>query len=270
MPSGWKSPSLKDTGNLTLKIVAHFGTANTMQVKDHKKFIGKDIIVAHRLLKNKIPHHEYFLMTDDLLSSIGNADTSPHAFDKGSDLYDEIGNVGYSYMHLGKYKDEVKVEPPTPITVKNPVKVMELSQVINAPSEPVYEILIDLPARTQWLEGVRQVELLNTDKNMLGTIHKCIEEKHVSELMTTAVKSTENSVEFWETDTKRMVSCRFCVETISPQSARVLFELHLRGNIFFPLVFRLFMQKKMNAKMQKSLLNLKAYCEGPAGKARQH
>jgi hypothetical protein len=39
---------------IALKMVAHFGSAGTMQVKNHLKFIGKDIIIAHRLLKNSV------------------------------------------------------------------------------------------------------------------------------------------------------------------------------------------------------------------------
>ena len=40
--------------DIALKMVAHFGSAGTMQVKNHLKFIGKDIIIAHPLLKNSV------------------------------------------------------------------------------------------------------------------------------------------------------------------------------------------------------------------------
>src|SRR5262249_45053564 len=33
---------------ITLKMVAHFGSAAVMQVKDQAKFVGKDVIVVHR------------------------------------------------------------------------------------------------------------------------------------------------------------------------------------------------------------------------------
>lgn len=47
--------------SIKLKIVAHAGVAGTMQVKTHRKYIGRDIIVAHRLLKNNVPTAEYLL-----------------------------------------------------------------------------------------------------------------------------------------------------------------------------------------------------------------
>jgi hypothetical protein len=48
---------------MALKMVAHFGSAGTMEVKNHLKFIGRDIIIAHRLLKNSVTVPEYLLVT---------------------------------------------------------------------------------------------------------------------------------------------------------------------------------------------------------------
>ena len=44
-----------------------------MQVKNHLKFIGKDIIIAHRLLKNSVSVPEYLLVTQPTLSGIEDA-----------------------------------------------------------------------------------------------------------------------------------------------------------------------------------------------------
>ena len=38
----------------------------TLNVKEYSKLIGKDVIVAHQLLKNDIDLHEYWLVTSDL------------------------------------------------------------------------------------------------------------------------------------------------------------------------------------------------------------
>ena len=78
---------------LTLKIVAHSGPASTMQVKDHVKFIGKDIIVAHRLLKNSVADREYLLLSRGLLGSVGGAGPDAAPFRDGADTYDELGTV---------------------------------------------------------------------------------------------------------------------------------------------------------------------------------
>ena len=49
--------------SLTLKVITHYGEFTGYNVKNFNKLIGKDIIVAHQLLKNDIDQHEYWLVT---------------------------------------------------------------------------------------------------------------------------------------------------------------------------------------------------------------
>src|SRR5215217_6262112 len=53
--------------DLTLKVITHYGEFTGYNVKNFNKLIGKDIIVAHQLLKNNIEQHEYWLVTKNLL-----------------------------------------------------------------------------------------------------------------------------------------------------------------------------------------------------------
>src|SRR4030095_16430913 len=54
--------------NLTLKVITHYGEFTGYNVKSFSKLIGKDVIVAHQLLKNDIEDHEYWLITENLLT----------------------------------------------------------------------------------------------------------------------------------------------------------------------------------------------------------
>jgi hypothetical protein len=49
---------------LTLKIIAHYGQVVIKQVRHLEELAGSDVILAHRLLKNKIPTKEYLLLTE--------------------------------------------------------------------------------------------------------------------------------------------------------------------------------------------------------------
>nr|AUN35658.1 hypothetical protein [uncultured bacterium] len=55
-----------DTIDLTLKVITHYGEFTGYNVRQFNKLIGKDIIVAHQLLKNDIELHEYWLVTPTL------------------------------------------------------------------------------------------------------------------------------------------------------------------------------------------------------------
>ncbi len=48
---------------LSLKFIIHHGLLGSVMVKNFCKLYGKDLIIAHRLLKNNIPEREYLLFT---------------------------------------------------------------------------------------------------------------------------------------------------------------------------------------------------------------
>ena len=52
--------------NLTLKFITHYGEFTGYKIKNFYTLIGKDVIVAHQLLKNTIDKHEYWLLTKNL------------------------------------------------------------------------------------------------------------------------------------------------------------------------------------------------------------
>src|SRR5688572_16453794 len=51
---------------LTLKVITQYGEFTNYNVRNFQKLIGKDLIVAHQLLKNDIPEHEYWIITRNL------------------------------------------------------------------------------------------------------------------------------------------------------------------------------------------------------------
>ena len=58
--------------NLTLKVITHYGEFKEYKIRNFRKLIGKDIIVAHQLLKNDISSHEYWLISNSLSEKIPN------------------------------------------------------------------------------------------------------------------------------------------------------------------------------------------------------
>ncbi len=50
--------------NLSLKFIVHYGIINKIKVGNFNKLFGKDLIIAHKLLKNSLKQREYILLTD--------------------------------------------------------------------------------------------------------------------------------------------------------------------------------------------------------------
>ncbi|SEL95127.1 Protein of unknown function [Aquimarina amphilecti] len=90
---------------LGLKIVLHYGNEiSAVPIGKNIKLMGEDVIIAHRLLKNKIPINEYILLSESLLSEYKDT-TIERNFGWGKlhdreTSYKHIGEVNYSYINL--------------------------------------------------------------------------------------------------------------------------------------------------------------------------
>ena len=246
---------------MALKMVAHFGTAGAMQVKDHLKFVGKDIIIAHRLLKNSVTVPEYLLITGSTVLRLADEDTQLASFANGADAYDNLGTIDYHFKSLEGYLGEVKVNPPAPAGLTNPRKMAQVSRQIDAPIEQVYQRLIDLPWRMNWIAGATRVEMSDEMPNHIGKTHRCVRGEEGVALTTTEVKVSESSMELWETDLKKVSACRYLLTRLPEGKTDVAVELYVRDNPVIRTIFRLLMEKKLKAFFEQSIANLGLICQ---------
>src|SRR5258705_2178513 len=92
---------------LTLKIITHYGEFTPFNVQRFNKLIGKDVIVAHQLLKNDIAQHEYWLVTKELLQNKEPAEFTKWMHWDSSTKQTESGEVSFHYTQLGPLKNEI-------------------------------------------------------------------------------------------------------------------------------------------------------------------
>tara|TARA_R110002096_G_scaffold431563_1_gene647004 strand:+ start:38118 stop:38726 length:609 start_codon:yes stop_codon:yes gene_type:complete len=90
---------------LGLKIILHYGEQiSAVQIGKNIKLMGEDVIVAHRLLKNKIPFDEYILLSENILDQYKD-EKLEHNFGWGQlhekdTSYKHIGDISYNYINL--------------------------------------------------------------------------------------------------------------------------------------------------------------------------
>ena len=248
---------------LTLKIVAHYGAAVPMQVRERSKFVGTGVIVAHRLLKNSTREREYLLLSGDLLASYGSAVDQPQGFTDGADAYDDLGTIAYKVHLLTPYKSQVSVEPPVPFRLASPQQVMRIPQHIAAPMQAVFQSLIDLPGRMNWMAGAKRVDVADGRPNHIGTKHRCVRDGGDPEVVTSEVSITDTSMEVWETDVRKLGAARFVLNKAHGDTTDVMIEFYVRNNLLVKWLFRLALAKKLRRGFEQSLANLAALCEKP-------
>ncbi len=90
---------------LGLKIVLHYGKqVSSVPIGKNIKLMGEDVIIAHRLLKNKISINEYILLSEDLLLEYKEETIERNfgwgkLYERGT-KYKHIGEVNYSFINL--------------------------------------------------------------------------------------------------------------------------------------------------------------------------
>jgi hypothetical protein len=78
-------------GELKLKAILHYGQVVIKQVHQQEELAGRNVIIAHRLLKNSLGTDEYMLTTEDFyrLGNTGNMNITTEHWEN----YDDLGSV---------------------------------------------------------------------------------------------------------------------------------------------------------------------------------
>jgi hypothetical protein len=170
--------------NLTLKFIAHFGYIKEIKVAQFVKATGIDMIVAHRLLKNDVDADEYILITGPCCSAMGRQDGGDKLqWAKSSQSYATIGNVEYEFAMLSGYRAQIpEPQPPPRVVVEKGDDNLEI--VIGAPLKAVYQTLVNVDKRPEWLDGVDTIDREMTSER-INMRHNCV--FHGLKLVNTAI-----------------------------------------------------------------------------------
>jgi len=250
---------------LKLKIVAHFGEVTGYAVKSHRKLFGKDIIVLHRLLKNSVNKKEYALITDPLIEGGATTLQLPDWFEPegAKELYD-VGEVSFQVSDLTKLKNQVpEVGAEQFNSAQRTQTAFTEEAIIDAPIERVFGAIYDLMQRSKWMEGIKKIEMVTNDQiHRVGTMHRCIVGKRNNPIMVTTYANIGNGrAELVEMDKKGMAGCRYVAEVINDEQCKLKIDMLITNNGFFPTFFSLFMKKKLQRNIRKSIENLKQFCK---------
>lgn len=161
---------------LQLKIVAHCGEMQFINVQGNHKPFGQIVIEAHRLLKNSIESDNYVLITNTLVEGIGlppDYKSKLYQFHEGRDTFDSreltyhFSEINTENLDLLPY-DEPKVVsfecgPAFSVEKTFPVSDAEL-----------IEWITNYKYRHHWVDGVDEFLYNEDEVTRLGTEHTCV------------------------------------------------------------------------------------------------
>lgn len=252
----------KSAIKLKLKVIAHYGEVAEYFLKEHKKLFGKEVIVIHRLLKNDVDHDEYFLLTDPLVKN-EKMENCPSWFSMNEmmGVYD-AGEIKYAYALLSGLADQVPSPkfPHQDMAAKARVSFTD-EEVVDAEMSNVFAAIFDLDKRTEWMDGIKKIEVIGHDKiNRVGTEHRCIAKAGKNPVIVTEAANLQNDkIELVEMHKSGMGGCRYVVKKEKAGSTKVHVDVLVSKNPFIRLMFGLMMKNKFRKSMRQSLLNLKSF-----------
>jgi len=245
---------------LTLKVITHYGEFTGYNVKQFSKLIGKDIIVAHQLLKNDIAEHEYWLVTKNLQQNPP-PDFAQWMRWNSSSKQTDTGTLPFHYTHLTRLKDEVELEPPPSLEIPNKVKMVSLSRTYDTDIITLFHAVGEFGYRNQWLEGAK-MEGLDHHLPRVGMHCRSIVENGETILYASSYSYDDTHIEFSETDHSKTKATYFRLIKKGERRTTLTLEYYIGKNFLKELRFRLFEKAKMQSRLERSMEKLATVADG--------
>ncbi|HXL55830.1 MAG TPA: DUF2652 domain-containing protein, partial [Chitinophagaceae bacterium] len=242
--------------DLTLKVITHYGEFTGYNVKNFNKLIGKDIIVAHQLLKNDIEQHEYWLVTKSLLQNNVPVDFAKWMEWNSSAKQTESGEISFHYTQLSQLKNEITPEPLPQLGLSKKVKMISVSKEYETDIITLFHATGDFNYRSRWQEGVKVVEEVGHFLPRVGMRCRCVLENGQVVIYASSYSFHPERIEFSETDEKKKSSAYYLLEKTGRKKTRLTLDFYLKKNIAMQIIFKLVRKKKMEETFHKSLQNL--------------
>jgi hypothetical protein len=241
--------------DLSLKIITHYGEFTGYTVRNFSKLIGKDIIVAHQLLKNDIEQHEYWLVTNDVLQGDEPAGFANWMKWSSSAKQTETGQVPFHYVQLGALKNELSQEPLPQPEFSKKTKMISVSAEYDADIIRLFHATGDFSYRHRWQEGVKRVEQVNHFLPRVGMRCRCVLENGETITYSSSYFYQPDRIEFSETEEKNRTLTYYTLEKINDHKTRLTLDFYMEKNLAHQLLFKL-KKKKMKNRFRMSLDNL--------------
>jgi hypothetical protein len=243
--------------NLSLKVVTHYGEFTGYKVRDFQKLIGKDVIVAHQLLKNDIASREYWLVTQNLFEGRPTESVAGSRTWSSSAKRTEAGEVPFRYTILSQLKETIEPEMTPHFGLESKIKMLSVSREYDTDIITLFHASGDFQYRHRWRPGVKEVKELGHFLPRLGM--KCryiMDDGKEVVLYASGFTWGDERIEFSETDEKKRAATYYTIERVGRKRTRLTLDYYLPNDMLTRAWFRFSDQKRVEAELDRSMQNL--------------
>lgn len=255
-----------NANELALKFIIHYGDISRNQIKSNSKLFGKDLIVAHRLMKNDIPLQEYVLITHQLLNACSSwVEIDQIAWEiprQGNGQYD-FGTVKYCYLSMEPLKSHID-EPTLEDYIPDPKmsKILSVDSVINASLELAFDVVSDTHTKHLWLLHVTGSDKTNGRITKNGSTHRCIMNGDETDPFLTSrnFKISKDLITWIDVNHTGKFDLIITLRRIGNRLTRINLTVTQRQNLIQKLLYKFLKKKGFVAFYEGSLEKLNNYC----------
>jgi uncharacterized protein YndB with AHSA1/START domain len=158
----------KNIGILKLKFVIHRGQFSRQRLGGVEQLHGSDVIVPHRLAKNRVPIKEYLLATEAVLSRL--SDERQNRFTPYEETFD-LGVVKAGYEPLGYlWEQELAGERKE---VKPEEALIDSTVIVDAPIDLVSELILHPEVIERYMLATKVEAFAGARGGELGSVFHC-------------------------------------------------------------------------------------------------
>jgi hypothetical protein len=243
--------------NLSLKVITHYGEFADYHVKNFKKLIGKDIIVAHQLLKNDIEQHEYWLVTKSLVRNEKPADLAEWMEWNSGAKQTEAGEIPFHYTQLSELKNELVAEPLPELKLSEKAKMVSVSHEYETDIITLFHATGAFQYRSRWREGVKSVEEVGHYLPRVGMRARSVLDSGEVTTYSTSYFYRPDRIEFSETqDNNKKGLTYYTLEKTAGKKTKFTLDYYISKDPVAEILFKLTKKRKMEDNFRRSLQNL--------------
>jgi hypothetical protein len=243
--------------NLSLKVITHFGEFTGYKVRDFNKLIGKDVIVAHQLLKNDIDSREYWLVTKGSFEDGPSEGLAAMREWASSAKRTETGDVPFRYTILSELKNRIEPEMTPHLGLESKAKVLTVSREYDTDIITLFHASGDFQHRPRWRHGVKEVMELGHFLPRVGMRCRCVMENGEEHVVhASGYTWGEERIEFSETDGEKRAATYYTLERTGRKRTRLTLDYYVPDDMITKVWFRFSEQKRIEADLDRSMQNL--------------
>lgn len=253
--------------NLTIKFIAHYGEVAENHVKERFVLFGKEVIVAHRLLKNKVPFDSYGLFSHGLIDSCETWDDLPSIdFSEVVAIEEEydFGKANYSYIDLSSLKEKIKEPQVEDYNLKGATEqIFRIQQKIEAPIDFTFNILSDYSIRHIFSDGLVDSDMLNHKITQHGSTHRCVIQRNDNDpqFVSHDYSFSNNKITFMETSENNKLTTFYTLTSTKENDTLIQVDAFTPPNFFRRILLNLFFKKRIIRSARLTMANLNDLCK---------